>query len=48
MTDDRPITSEQAILVTPEQAIPAVKAAGLDFGKPLKEQLRAGENRSLE
>jgi hypothetical protein len=40
MTDDRPVTSEQAILVTPEQAILAVKPAGLDPSKPLKEQLR--------
>jgi hypothetical protein len=40
MDNERPITAEQAMV--------AVKAAGLDLDKPLSEQLNAGPNDALE
>lgn len=40
MTDDRPITPEQALL--------AVKAAGLDLDRPLNAQLQGDRNSDLK
>lgn len=40
MGDNRPITPEQALL--------AVKAAGLDLDRPLNEQLQSAQNGDLE
>ncbi len=40
MSEDRPITPEQALL--------AVEAAGLDLDRPLSQQLRGAQNGELE
>ena len=40
MSEERPITAEQALF--------AVEAAGLDPDRPLRDQLRGGQDRNME